>query len=242
MTANHAAPNVPPCNASTPTVRAVYFSPSAGEAAPAGGTTVKTVAEVQWANPSVLCDTSRAINYMTLTVTTLAGWSLGRLGTIYALARATTAQLKQINYVFMIDPGGYNQMAEGCDARNLQVGSLTYEHAGQILAHWLTVNSSARLVIMAGDVTADPNYPVNGYAHAGIQSFYFNAIRSAGSSDTARTLVCNYHVPGTDVNSNSSLEHSHHIMYQLTSPYIVQPPLTSCPAVPGLQKGASWHP
>jgi hypothetical protein len=227
---------------SAPAVQAVYFSPSAGEAPPAGGPVVKMVAEDIWANPNVSCDTSRAIGYVPATVTTLAGWSLGRLGPIYALARATNAQLEHINYVLMIDPGGYNQMAESCDAENLQVGFLRYESAGQILAHWLSVNSSARLVIMAGDVTADPNHPVNGYTHAGIQNFYFNAIRAAGSSDISRTLVCNYHVPGTDVNNNNSLELSHHVMYQLTNRFIQQSPLTSCPAVPGLQQGASWHP
>jgi hypothetical protein len=250
MSANHAAPGVSQCGSApppppAPTVHAVYYSPSAGEADPAGGASVSRVATSQWSNPSIQCDTSRAISYVPGMATTLSGWSLGRLGSIYALAQASAAQRQQIKYILMIDPGGYNQMATGCDNRMLQVGptsAFTYETAGQILANWLRDNPSARLVVMAGDVTADSLHPVNGYGHAGIQNFYFNAIRAAGSGPRSRTLVCNYSVPGTNVRDNNSLENSHHVMYRQTNPFIQQGALTSCPGISGLNQGASWRP
>lgn len=223
----------------------VYFSPDAKEADPAGGVAVKRVPKYGnsgWANPSISCDTSLAIERVPPTATALAGWSLGRLGPIYALARASATQEQQITYILMIDPGGYNQMATGCDSSKLQITLFKYETAGQILAGWLRDNPSAHLVILAGDVTADPLNTVNGYAHAGIQNFYFNDIRAAGSSAVSRTLVCNYSVPGTNVHDNNSLENSHHVMYEHTNQFIQGPPLTSCPSVSGLIQGDSWHP
>ena len=242
MTADHAAPGVPQCGstpAPPPSVRAVYYSPSAGENQPAGGAAVKTVGTSQWAPGN--CNTTRAIGYVPSSAHTLAGWSLGRLGPVYALARASSGQKQQISYILMIDPGGYNQLRTGCDNTPLGTNSGN-RTAGQILAGWLRDNPSARLVIMAGDVTADPRHPVNGHAHAGIQNFYFNDVRAAGASARSRTLVCNYSVPGTNVGDNGSLQHSHHVMYQQINRYINASPITSCPSVSGLNQGASWHP
>jgi hypothetical protein len=245
MTANHAAPGVPQCGstpAPPPTVKSVYYSPSAGEVDPAGGGVVKRIGVSSWSNPSVKCDTGRAIGYLPGTAHTLAGWSLGRLGPIYALARANSGQRQQITTVYLIDPGSYGELASSCDAAKLQTGQFSFQTGGQILASWLRNNPSARLVVMAGDVTADPLHPVNGHGHAGIQNVYFNDVRAAGTSARSRTLVCNYSMPGVNAHDNASMNRSHRLMYDKTNQFIQSPNTTSCPALSGLNQGASWHP
>ena len=160
-------------------------------------------------------------------MTTLAGWSAGRLGPIYFLAQASTEQQRRINYILLIDPGTYGELS-GCDSK---VG------AGMLLAGWLVLNPSSRLVILAGDLTADSERPVNGYAHAGIQNVYLEEIRRAKKVglDMSRVLICNYTVPGT-------LKHSHEVMFQGGNKYIQEPPLTSCPNISGAKRGVGWHP
>jgi hypothetical protein len=249
MIANQVAPGVPQCGSTptpnpTPSVRAVYYSPfGPGQKIPPGGPAVLTRAKGEWTNPRVDCDTSRAIQGVPSSARTLSGWSIGRLGPIYYMARASAAQKQQINYVLLIDPGSYGELRGSCDNRSLQVnGTRQYRQAGQILASWLRANRSARLMVLAGDLTADRTHPVNGYAHAGIQNFYFNAIRAAGQAVRSRVLVCDYHVPGTDPHSNDSLNNSHSVMYNGSNRYVQQAPLTTCPSVSGAIKGASWRP
>lgn len=135
----------------------------------------------------------------------------------------------------MIDPGSYGELSTGCD-NELVDG----KRPGVILAEWLKANPSARLVILAGDLTADVSRPRDGHAHAGIQNVYFNDMRRLGV-DRSRVLVCNYSVPGTNVNSNSSLNRSHNIMYDKSRPFIQSAP-TSCPSLSGINYQGSWHP
>lgn len=172
-------------------------------------------------------------------VTTLAGWSAGRLGPLYYLARASSAQEMRINYILLIDPGSYSELSSSCDSH---IG------AGNLLANWLLQSSSHHLVVLAGDVTADTNHPISGYAHAGIQNVYFNAIRSlaarsaANARIRAQVLVCNYSMPGINVNNQASIGKSHDQMFFGGNKYTEQAALASCPAVSGMNSGVSWHP
>lgn len=76
------------------------------------------------------------------TVSTLAGWSLGRDGVLYELEFLTAIRspiLSQIKYVLMIDPGGYADLGGSCDSV-----------AGSALAKWLRAVPDAHLVILSG--------------------------------------------------------------------------------------------
>jgi hypothetical protein len=216
-------------NGSPLALTGVYFSPSAGESAPAG-TTVTKVPLKDWTDPIKRCDTSHAISSVKSAIV-LAGWSKGRLGPIYALARATSAQLQQISYVMLIDPDSTTDMSGGCDSQPLQVnGVLQFRRPGQILAEWLNANPQAHLVVMAGILTQDTAHPINGHAHAGIQNFYFNDVRQYAPAARDRILVCDYPL-------------SHTEMYGGSNPYIQYAPF-SCPklGVGAVAPTGQWHP
>jgi hypothetical protein len=149
-------------------------------------------------------------------VTTLAGWSLGRLGPTYFLASSFN-RAKQISSIILYDPGTYdNYFGNGsCD--------LHYDQSA-LYARWLQLSSGNRLLILAGMDTADYDYPKNGYAHAGIQNALFGRIR--GTNLAGQVLVCNYdRMCHPDVLRNFS--------YLMT-----QGPQSSCPGNPNAQ----WHP
>ena len=108
-------------------------------------------------------------------ITTLAGWSDGRVGVTSFLAAASKQQLAQIGYVLLIDPGVYAEM--DCDrSRN----------AGGALVNWLRTNPGAHLVVIS---TSEVSQQGNS---KGIQESYFNAIRNAGGDLNSRVLTCNY--------------------------------------------------
>jgi hypothetical protein len=71
-------------------------------------------------------------------ITTIAGWSSGRLGVFGYLNKASDLQLKQLNYVLLIDPGSTGDM--GCDLAVPGTGK-----AGNVLVRWLRANRSAIL-------------------------------------------------------------------------------------------------
>jgi len=136
-------------------------------------------------------------------VTTLSGWSLGRLGPIYLLAR-DQSKASNVNYVLMFDPGTYGELAGGCDAT---VGS------SQVLANWLASNASNRLVIMSGALTQAQ------FSH-GIQNVYFPAIR--GHAIAQQVLVCNV--------SNNGVGWSHRDVIKGYAWMISQPAPSVCPS------------
>lgn len=110
----------------------------------------------------------------------VGGWSLGRLGPAYliqGMQKYDPNQLRQLNYIILIDPGNDSDLTP-CDMRN---GS------GNLYAAWLKYNNSARLVILSGTRTQQD-------ASRGIQEIYFNAIRNqaTGTNIQSRVLVCNY--------------------------------------------------
>ncbi len=109
-------------------------------------------------------------------VTTLAGWSNGRLGPIYYLNAANRDQRAQIKYVLLIDPGGTPQFtAQGsCD------GSA---RPSQVLNQWLALEpKSSRLVIIAARST-------NNDKRVGLGKYYLKSLTK--SQRSKQVLVCN---------------------------------------------------
>jgi hypothetical protein len=95
----------------------------------------------------------------------------------------------QIHYILLFDPGSKNDYYTGvCDKQ--------YPGMSNIVANWLSENHRNKLVVLAGDVTADYSHTVNGYGHAGIQSKLFPVIRAfpvvAGKNIRKQVVVCNY--------------------------------------------------
>lgn len=246
MPADQPAPGVPACvNTSEqppppPAVTAAYYSPFGhGSMDAPGAPGVRTRSKSEWAAGS--CATQLATSGVPASVDKISGWSLGRLGPVYFLTRATATQRQQVDQVVMIDPGSYGEMSQSCEAQRLQNGRGSTVTAGQALASWLASNPQARLIILSGNLTTDTAHLRNGRGSAGIQTYYLNAIRSAGVGPVSRTLICNYSVPGTDPNSSSSLNRSHNVMYQGAKKHLGSR-LSGCPQVYGATRGASWRP
>lgn len=132
--------------------------------------------------PSTHCvPSSNAVSFAGKDINRLAGWSLGRLGPIYALKYLKDHNpnaAKRINYVIMFDPGAPADFGD-CDYNRTTV------QADSTLAWWLKLSGDNRLVILSGNYTATNH-------HQTIQTAYFPAIKKAGSTVRKRVLVCNY--------------------------------------------------
>ena len=146
----------------------------------------------------------------------VGGWSLGRLGPAYliqGMQKHDRNQLRQLNYIILIDPGNKSDLSP-CDVRN---GS------GRLYAAWLKYNSNARLVILSGTRTQQNS-------SQGIQEVYFNAIRNQarGTNIRSRVVVCNYNA-------------GHYDMYDAGQYWIKH--VVSANSCPTLNyKGTYWHP
>lgn len=213
MASNQVAPGVPPCTAPpTPGGASVYYS-GAGDA---GWNYARPYASYimtdngsrgyrDWSHGN--CQSDWADDYPTVvggrTVTTLAGWSLGRLGPIYLLANASMR--RNVNYILMFDPGSLSEL-RGCDRT---VG------ASSRLATWLRERSSNQLVIMAGAATK-PN------RHQSIQDIYFAPSIRGNSSITDQVLVCNV--------ENNGVPWSHEDVIRGYAWMINQPAPSRCPS------------
>jgi hypothetical protein len=161
-------------------------------------------------------------------ITTLAGWSSGRIGPIMFLDVGYPWR-SQIHYILLFDPGSKSDYYDGvCDKQ--------YPSMSNIVANWLIENPQNKLVVLAGDVTADYKHPVNGYGHAGIQNKLFPAIRDTyvGGNRNIRkqVVVCNY--PGMN----------HGDVWIKFRQYMNMPPITpaTCPKIGHYQHIESWNP
>lgn len=106
------------------------------------------------------------------TTSTLAGWSIGRLGPVYLLSQSDTYRAST-RLVVLVDPGQRSEM----NAQNT-----CEKNAGATLGYWLSTHADNRLVIIAGSATAKDG-------GRGLRDFYLNGIRDKGMS--SRTAVCN---------------------------------------------------
>ena len=139
-----------------------------------------TLSEGSWTGHG-RCDTSSAIpDTNGRPITTLAGHSLGRLGPVYYLKRASKARRDRVRYVFLSDPGSFATLVDSCDTdRRID--------ADGVLASWLASNPTRnRLIIMGGADSFDLG---GGALFNGLRSIYFRKFVSAGVG--GQVLVCN---------------------------------------------------
>ncbi|MGW1164750.1 hypothetical protein [Streptomyces sp. NPDC002550] len=237
MTANHVAPGVPPCggtpgppapagqnvayysgkgNAGADLARSLHF----GRVLTADGSY-----DGKWPGDGSCRPSANAVAFAGRNITRLAGWSLGRLGPIYALRYLKDhdpPRARNINYVVLYDPGTPQSDFGKCD----EPGTRTVQ-ADQTLAWWLQLSSDNRLIVMAGKLTATNH-------HQSIQQNYFPAVKRAGGAVRSRVLVCNYSLGHAEVWNTYA-----HVMSQDRLP--TTQGLNSCP-----RQGASqvwgWNP
>jgi hypothetical protein len=152
-------------------------------------------------------------------VTALAGWSLGRLGPVFYLKKASNAERMKLTYIILIDPGTHSTLT--CDRD---------QGAGGLLAAWLRDNPRANLVVISSSAESQRD------SSRGIQESYFNAIRNLRSSSVnGRVLTCNY-----------SLDHYH--AFFAAQYWIAHriDPAKRCPTLRDSEgtyrPAASWHP
>jgi hypothetical protein len=226
--ANELTPDEPACGTGSevhekPNGASLYFSPFDGDGPDASSPAAVTLDVDQWQPCNDAHNAVPATSQLpNEPITTLAGWSAGRIAPIMYLD-AKPEGWASVNFILLIDPGSSEDYAvdsEGdCDGQYNQ---------DQILADWLASSQENRLMVLAGSVTADYGSTVNGYAHAGIQNTIFPAIRDDTDFPKiqSQVLVCNYdNTDHTDMwmefkNTMNSANHS------------------DCPGIPD----AEWHP
>lgn len=147
-------------------------------------------------------------------VTTLAGWSLGRLGPTFIFTDDPSRQ-SEIRYVLLLDPGTLEEYSGPCDR--------LYDQ-NALYAQWLGQRSSNRLVIMAGRVTIDRD---SGGTFQGIKQKVLQQIR--GTQLASQVLVCAYDL-------------RHVAMLDKFAYLTAQPPPTECPRQRGDHFLRRWIP
>lgn len=203
MTANNYHPAVPSCSVydapppQAPTTSSSVAYYSGVNSAGAGQADALQVARVltdapnatfdgQWTSGVKCSPNKNAVNFAGANIKRLAGFSLGRLGPVYALNYLRwhngAEYANSIDYVVMFDPGNSVDLlsSDSCDRYG------TAADAGNTLGWWLTQpNTDHRLVILSGSRTAEQQ-------HKGIQEAYFNVIRRNWPAARSKIIVCNY--------------------------------------------------
>jgi hypothetical protein len=155
-------------------------------------------------------------------VTTLAGWSVGRLGPTYIMRYNMPRVTASIDSIVLYDPGSWaDYFGEGgCDRQFDQ---------SQLYATWLAARPANRLLILAGRVTRDVGHPDGaGRYHQGIQQALFPKIRGTGLA--GQVLVCNY-------------DDLDHVDVLSSFPDVVRGgPRSTCPTKAGVTLSGQWHP
>ncbi|WP_141743739.1 hypothetical protein [Streptomyces agglomeratus] len=160
-------------------------------------------------------------------LTTLAGWSLGRLGPVYVL-KSKSEWKPRINHIVLFDPGSAAELfdREGCDS----------DQDSGLLAHWLAASSHNRLTVLAGRVTANCNRLGLNCNYAGIQKRLFPEIKSHPKVGTRslreQVVVCPYK------------KMNHQDVWINFRGAMNKPPVTTetCPRVGGAPRVPGWHP
>lgn len=206
----------PGASSTPPDGGAVYYQPRYNSRDPQAPSEVETIGLTDWSAGN--CDSVKATfpdTYNGKRVTTLAGWSVGRLGPMYAIDLDMNRVNSRINMIILYDPGSYANFFDknGCDK--------WYDESWHY-ANWLAADPNHELLILAGHDTYDPNWRGVG-SHQGIQQKLFPAIR--GKAIASQVAVCNY-------NSMSHPDVLRNFGYLMT-----QGRTTSCP------RGVTpWHP
>lgn len=125
-------------------------------------------------------------------VSTLAGWSVGRLGPIYFLAAASAAQKAQVHRIILFDPGDTTDFVspgfpkdifrQACD-QNYNINAL--------LVAWLGLSPSNRLTVLTGLDSEEKTGGDQGRStFAGLWKYYFAGIWNQPFAWKAQ--VCDY--------------------------------------------------
>ena len=212
----------------------VFYSPTPGVP---GGITGLQPADLNipygtWAIGD--CAPDNAVNIPS-SVSTLAGWSRGRLGPIYFLALASPQQQAQIHTIILFDPGDTTNFADGSCDSDYDINAL--------LANWLQSDSANRLLIFTGAVTEEwasstPSSSsfigalISGQlkpqeTFAGLWQYYLAGIWNQPFA--AQALICDYPYMGHD-----------QVLEDVAG--FVQDPPDTCPSAPDGQQPISWNP
>jgi hypothetical protein len=231
---------------SLPTGGSLYFSPypssfhgsinlAGGGTAYAPSPATFTMNYDQWhPTPDNVCPKLSSVvpgingTYGTQIITTLAAWSKARTAPFLFLAK-NPAWAPNIHYILLFDPGDKKEYAEGACKTKYDSPSL--------LAKWLASNGANRLVVLAGQVTADYAHPTsNGRGHAGIQEYLFPDVKDPRNNPPHRNIrsqvvVCNYD------------QMSHETVWIKYKPWMTKAPITrtTCPSWSG-HSVVSWNP
>lgn len=235
MPANTPSPGEPTCGSGSagvstpgligspiPVGESVFFSPNDN---PNGlGTrriATHSLRESEWksANCSPDAAVAKVIGFGP-NVRTLAGWSLGRIGVVYAL---TSSKLRaQIHRVILFDPGGTAQINGSCD-------SSPAINVNALLTSWVGRDPNNQLLLLSGETSEEPSGGANSrYTYAGLWRWYFAGLWNQPYAD--RAVICDYHGA------------KHEGVLGSFSSVIEAAPSSSCPYVPWYAPATRWHP
>jgi hypothetical protein len=166
-------------------------------------------------------------------VDTLAGWSVGRLGPVYFLEKATDEQKNDLRTIILFDPGASSDMDKPSFAKQL-AGKNTcdwrYDING-LLSDWLSSNKENRLFVMTGrdsEMKTDPGNPGSHSTFQGLWKHYFAGLWNKDFADRAK--VCDY----------NNMDHA--TVLDSFSEMIDNPP-ENCPISPNSNHPLTqWHP
>lgn len=205
----------------------LFFSPIGGVASPASNDDGETyfegdpIADVnlkreEWVAGE--CGSEFDPGVVPDTVTTLAGWSAGRLGPVYFLAKAPE-RASQIHTIVLFDPGNTEEFTgdDACD-KDYDINSL--------LATWLASDSANRLLVITGGVSEERTW-YGKSQFSGLWGSYFAGIWNQPFADRAQ--VCDYNLTS---HYNSLARYKQ----------VVRNPSSSCPTSAEGPSAVTWHP
>jgi hypothetical protein len=214
--ANQIDAGVPQCGAPPPPPpgpNSVFYSPNNTPDAVSGLTLADlNIVYDDWAIGN--CSASGGANIPN-GVSTLAGWSIGRLGPIYFLA-AAGQRVSQVHTIILFDPGNTANFQGSCDM-NYNINAL--------LANWLRSNGANRLIVLTGLVSEDQQGGKSTFA--GLWKYYFAGIWNQSFAGQAQ--ICDYH----------NLDHQS-VLTDFAG--MVQNPIHGCPTKSGAPSPVAWNP
>jgi hypothetical protein len=195
----------------------VFYSPNSTPDAIAGLTLADlNIVLDEWTEPH--CGRTAAAN-IPAGVSTLAGWSLARLGPVYFLAAASSQQVASVRTIILIDPGDTKDFKEGCD---VHYGP---DWINSLFHNWLKSNTANRLIVLTGAASEEEQHGKATYA--GLWKYYFAGIWNQHFAKQAQ--VCDYH------------QMDHKVILKEFA-WMVQNPVHGCPTAKDHAKLTAWNP
>lgn len=149
-------------------------------------------------------------------VTTLAGWSVGRVGPLYFL-HTFPSRAANIDYIILFDPGSYDELRNN-DCHDVGDDNCFKGIISSELATWLK-NPGHHVLVMAGGDTQN---------YQGINEVYFKGVH--GSPKARQVMICGYGAMG------------HEDIWINFRHLVAQPMPSSCPTVSGGKAPQATHP